>query len=107
MGPWKLTAAALLAAALGCSGPRATATDAHVRPASRSGFYRVETRLLNAGGSGQVALIVRLRNRQTGAVVAGQKSVELQPHDRDDVAVEIPAPPGDYAVDVSVEYPPQ
>lgn len=107
MGPRTLTAAALLAVALGCRGPRATATEARLRPSSRTGFYRVDARLINAGGSGQVELTVRLRNKQTGWIVTQQQSVELQPHDRDDVSVELPAPPGDYAVDVSVQYPPQ
>jgi hypothetical protein len=107
-------ARALIAAALAalvvvaaCSGPHATATDARLRPSSRSGFYRVETRVANTGGSGQIDLIVRLKNREDGRVVTRQQPVDLQPHDRADVAVEIPAPPGDYAVDVSVQYPPR
>jgi hypothetical protein len=107
MGPRTLTAAALLALALGCWGPRATATGARVRPSSRSGFYRVDARLINAGGSGQIELTVRLRNKATGSVVTQQQSVDLHPHDRDDVVVELPAPPGDYAVDVGVQYPPR
>ena len=107
MGPRTLTAAALAALALGCSGPRATATDARVRPSARSGFYRVETRVVNAGGPGEVELTVRLRNTATGRIVTQQQPVELRPRDRADVALEVPAPPGDYAVDVSVEYPPQ
>lgn len=106
MGPRALTAAAL-AVTLGCSGPRATATDARVRPSSRSGIYRVEARLINAGGRGEVELIVRLRNTVTGRIVTQEQPVDLRPRDRADVALEIPAPPGDYAVDVSVEYPPQ
>ena len=107
MGPRALIAAALASLVIACSGPHATATDAHLQPSSRIGFYRVETRLVNTGGSGQINLTVRLRNRQTGHVVTQQEPVDLQPHDRADIAVEIPAPPGDYAVEVSVEYPPQ
>ena len=107
MGPRALTRAVLVVLALGCSGPRATATDARVRPSSRSGFYRVEARVVNAGGSGEVELTVRLRNEETGRIVTQQQPVDLQPHDRADVAVEIPAPPGPYAVAVSVQYPPQ
>jgi hypothetical protein len=107
VGPRALRTVALAALALGCSGPRATATDAHVRPSSRSGFYRVEARVVNAGGSGEVELTIRLRNEETGRIVTQQQPVDLLPHDRADVAVEIPAPPGPYAVEVSVEYPPQ
>ncbi|HVV48434.1 MAG TPA: hypothetical protein VHO06_02140 [Polyangia bacterium] len=107
MGPRALTAAALIAAALGCSGPRATAGDTRVRPSSRSGFYRVETRVSNAGGSGEIELTIRLRNKETGRIVTHQEPLDLQPRDRADVAVEIPAPPGDYAAEVSVEYPPR
>jgi len=99
-----LLTSALLAA---CSGPHAKATDARVQPSSRSGFYRVETRLINTGGSGQIDLTVRLRNRANGRVVTHQQSVDLEPRDHTDVAVEIPAPPGDYAVDVGVQYPPR
>jgi hypothetical protein len=105
--PRALIAAALAAFAVACSGPHATATDTRVRPSSRAGFYRVETRLENAGGSGQVDVIVHLRNRETGRTVTQQQPVDLQRHDHADVAVEIPAPPGNYDVDVTVQYPPQ
>jgi hypothetical protein len=107
VGPRALTGAALVALALGCSGPRANATDARVRPSSRSGFYRVETRVVNAGGPGEVELTARLRNTATGRIVTQRQSVDLRPGDRADVALEVPAPPGDYAVDVTVEYPPR
>jgi hypothetical protein len=81
-------------------------TDTRGRPSARSGFYRVETRLVNAGDRGQIELTARLRNRETGLVVTHQQAVDLQPRDQIDVAMEIPAPAGDYAVDVGVQYPP-
>jgi hypothetical protein len=107
VGPRTLIAVVLTSLALACSGPHTTATEARLRPSSRSGFYRVETRLINTGGSGQIDLMVRLRNKETGQVVTHQQSVDVEPRDHADVAVEIPAPPGDYAVVVSVQYPPK
>ena len=107
MGARTVIAAAFGALVIACSGPHATATDARVRPSARPGFYRVETRLVNNGGSGQVEMTVRLHNKQTGRIVTQEQSVHLQPHDHTDVAVEIPAPRADYAVDVSVQYPPR
>ena len=90
-----------------CSGPRATATDTRVRPSARSGFYRVETRVENAGGAGQVDVTFRLQNRTNGRIVTQAQSVELERHGHADVALEIAAPPGDYAVEARVEYPPR
>jgi hypothetical protein len=105
--PRALIAAVLTTFVVACSGPHATATEARVRPSFRAGFYRVETRVENAGGSGQVDLIVRLRNRETGRTVMQQQPVDVERHDHADVAVEIPAPPGNYDVEVSVRYPPE
>ena len=103
----KRLAAALAALLAACSGPRATATDTHVQPSTHPGFYRVEVRLHNSGGTGQVELTVRLRNTESGRIVTHTQSVDLQPHDRADVAMEIPAPPGNYTADASVAYPPR
>ena len=102
----------MIAAVLGawlcaCSGPRATATETRAHPSPRAGFYRVETRLSNSGGSGQVEVIVRLRNKETGRVVTQAQPVDVEPRDHTDVAVDIPVPPGEYTADVSVEYPPR
>jgi hypothetical protein len=107
MGTRALIAAALAACIAACSGPRATATAARVRPSARAGFYRVEARLVNAGGRGQVELTVRLRNKETGRIVTQEQPVDLQPRDRADVTLEVPAPPGEYTVDVTVDYPPK
>jgi hypothetical protein len=100
-------AAAAFAVVAACSGPRATATATKLRPSARSGFYRVETRLVNAGGRGQVELTVRLQNKANGHIVTQTQSVDLERRDHTDVALEIPAPPGDYDVDARVEYPPR
>jgi hypothetical protein len=107
VGARPLIAAALAALALACVGPRVKVTDAAVRPAARAGFYRVTARLTNAGGRGQVALTIRLRNTDDGRIVTQAQSIDLEPRDHTDVAVEIPAPPGPYAVDVRAEYPPR
>lgn len=107
MGARALTAAVLGALALACAGPRAKVTDAGVRPSARAGFYRVDARVTNAGGRGQIELTIRLRNNRDGRIVTQAQSVDLEPCDHTDVAVEIPAPPGDYAVDVRVDYPPR
>ena len=98
-----LTLAAFVVA---CEGPHARALDAQVRPSARAGYYRVEAHLVNSGGRGQVELTIRLRNERNGQIVTEARSVDLEPHDRTDVAVEIAAPPADYAVDVRVGYPP-
>jgi hypothetical protein len=105
--PLSAIAIAFTTLILACSGPRATATEGRVRPSARPGFYRVETQVVNSGGSGQVDLTVRLRNRATGRIVTQEQPVDLQPRDRADVVVEIPAPPGDYTAEVSVDYPPR
>jgi subtilase family serine protease len=102
-----LTAAVLGALALACAGPRAKVTDTGVRPSARAGYYRVNARITNAGGRGQIELTIRLRNSRDGRIVTQAQAVDLQPRDHTDVAVEIPAPPGDYTVDVQADYPPR
>jgi len=97
----------LFACVCACSGPHATVADARVQPSARPGFYRVNVRLANTGGRGQLELTARLRNTATGRVVVQQQPVDVEPHDRADVAIEIPAPPGDYTVAVTVDYPPK
>jgi hypothetical protein len=62
---------------------------------------------VNAGSAGQVEVTFRLRNKANGRIVTQGQSVELERHDRADVALEIAAPPGDYAVEARVEYPPR
>jgi hypothetical protein len=106
MGARTLIAIVLAAVVGACSGPHATATDARVHPSARPGFYRVDLRLVNSGGRGQVELTVRLRNTASGSVVTQEQPVDLERRDRTDVAIEIPAPPGDYTVEVTVNYPP-
>jgi len=107
VGARALIAAAMAALLAGCAGPRAKATDARVRPSMRAGYQRVEVVLVNGAGRGQVAVTARLRNTATGRIVTKTQAVDVDPHDRTDVAMEVPAPPGDYAVSVSVDYPPR
>jgi ABC-type uncharacterized transport system auxiliary subunit len=107
VGARALAAAALAALLAACSGPHATTSDTRVQASTRPGFYRVEVRVHNSGGTGQVELTVRLHNKESGRIVTHTQSVDLQPHDRADVAMEVPAPPGDYTAEVSVAYPPR
>ena len=100
-------AAAMFAVVAACSGPRATATATKLRPSARAGYYRVDTRLVNTGGRGQVELTVRLRNKATARIVTQTQSVDLERRDHTDVTLEIPAPPADYEVEARVDYPPQ
>lgn len=92
-----------------CSGPRAELVGAPtVRPpAQPGGAYQVEATLRNAGpGHGEIQAVLRLRERATGRAYQVAETAQLERGELASLVVEIFAPPGDYAPEVELNYPP-
>jgi hypothetical protein len=94
---------------MNCSGPRPLVTEVSVaRPSDGSSLHRVAAVLRNqAGGAGEVQVTVRLRDRTTGQTVQRQETVSLTGAEVTRLVLPIEAPPGDYAPEVEVQYPPR
>ena len=92
-----------------CTGPKPVITATSLRPLTSPGApYRVEVEIENRWrGDGEVAALVRLRDRVTGRVVQAEHKVRLDGHERALVVAELAAPPGDYIPEVMVTYPPR
>lgn len=105
-GHGRLTAAAaLLALAVACTGPRVRVLDAAAAPSPQPGHMRVTATVVNSGGEGDVKITARLRDRSTGRVVSVARSMSLRAHDTQHVVIDAAAPPGDYAPEVSAAFP--
>jgi hypothetical protein len=92
-----------------CSGPRPVVDSAPVvLPPEQPGQpYRVDVAIRNAGpGHGEVQVTFSLRERTTGKTYQRIDHAQLESGDLTHVAVEIPAPQGDYEPAVQVDYPP-
>ena len=92
-----------------CSGPRPSVVGAPrvSAPAQTGDPYRVEATIRNTGtGHGEARAVIRLVDVRTREAYQQQTPVQLEPGETARVAVEIPAPPGDYEPEVEVEYPP-
>lgn len=106
---------AALAAALAflwvrnCSGPQPSVVALEtIPPTEASAPYRLRAEVRNGGpGHGEVQVVFRLRDRQTGRTVEQSATAELEPGEDTLVVGEIAAPPGDYAPEVEVNYPPR
>jgi len=105
-GYGRLTAAAaLLALVVGCAGPRVRVLDPAAAPSPQPGHTRVSATLVNDSGEGDVKLTARLRDRSSGRVVSVSRSVSVRAHETLHVVIDAPAPPGDYAPEVSAGFP--
>ncbi|MPZ13136.1 MAG: hypothetical protein GEU73_01700 [Chloroflexi bacterium] len=101
-----MAAIQLALAAVG-TGPRPSVADVQlIAPSENTGAYRVEATIQNSWlGHGQVALLVRLRDRATGATVQEDREIDLRGRERTLLVVEVQAPRGEYDAEVDVEYP--
>lgn len=92
-----------------CSGPQPVVTAVEVaEPASLGQPYQVVAQVANRGpGHGEVHLLVRLRDRATGAVFQRQEQVVLEEDETARVIVPFTVPTGQYDADVQAEYPPR
>ena len=91
-----------------CSGPHPSASDPKVTaPSAPHQPYHVTARVENDGpGHGQVEIIFRLRDTQSGRVYQQSEKVMLRSGETVVVGVDINAPPGDYRPEVTINYPP-
>jgi hypothetical protein len=92
-----------------CSGPRAVVDSAPVlrAPEQPGQAYGVDAIIRNTGsGHGEVQVTFTLRDRVTNQTYQRIDRAEIEAGDRIHIAVEIPAPPGDYEPQVQVDYPP-
>jgi|RhiMethySRZTD1v2_1073278.scaffolds.fasta_scaffold400892_2 hypothetical protein len=92
-----------------CSGPTPQVRDVQLlAPTTDGAPYRVQATVANTGrGQGEVTVIVRLRDQQTGRTIETDRQVELEEHETTLVIADMPAPPGTYTPTVEVEYPPR
>ncbi|MEW6270336.1 MAG: hypothetical protein AB1689_13685 [Thermodesulfobacteriota bacterium] len=108
---WALAAGLALAA---CRGPEPQVVRHDVQTSADGRTVRVAALLENrGGGSGQVAVTATLSERASGLVVGrAEREVELAPHERQAVAIDVPlahgpAPldPAQLEVHVDAQYP--
>jgi hypothetical protein len=102
--------AALAAAFLwvtNCSGPQPSVVDVRVtEPEMPDQPYLVEATVRNRGpGHGQINVVVRLRDMDTGDTFQDERQVQLDVGETARVVAEIMAPAGSYEPEVEVEYP--
>lgn len=100
---------ALSVAMVACFGPKPTVLSHELEPPAQAGQpwvmrVTVENR---SRGSGQIAITVRLRDPDTGAVLAQDEATpELRGHQTITVAIELrPAGDGPFREEVDAEYP--
>jgi len=102
MGPRALIAFAVLVAA-GC-GPRPRVQSARAR--REAGRTVVEVSVANSGGSGEVSVTVRLRDRATGVAYSKEDGLPMEAGRAGVASIELAVPDGDYEVSAQAEYPP-
>jgi hypothetical protein len=101
VGARALIALALVAA---CAGPRPSVSVVAVAPSPQPGHERVTLAVRNAGGHGEIELAITLRGRD-GSVVRDTRTLDLDAGQRVVVAIDVAAPPGQYAATASALYP--
>jgi hypothetical protein len=88
-----------------CAGPHPAVRAVSVERAN--GGWRVVAEIVNeARGSGQIGVVLRLRDLDGGATREREERTELGPHERVEVIVAFDAPAeGRYAPEVEARYP--
>ena len=66
--------------------------------------YRLEATLSGASSEGQVEVIGRLRNTQSGEIVQTRRRASVSPGVALGIVIEMQAPPGEYTPEVDAEY---
>jgi len=93
----------ILALALAaCAGPAPVVEGVAVAPSPVPGHMRVTGTLINHGGGGTVQLIVTLHGPAT---LRDDEKVEVDAHQRVDLAIDVAGPAGTYTADVHAQYP--
>jgi hypothetical protein len=100
MGSRTLIALLLLAAACG---PRPKVVRVEVRREAGRVVALVEVE--NKGGEGEVSVVVRLRERASGRLLAKEESFPVERRKSFTAAIPIEAPPGDYEASAEADYP--
>jgi hypothetical protein len=100
----------LLAAAIpvylhGCAGPRPTVAAVALDPSPLGLVPRATVR--NSGGSGEVQVRFRIRERATGRALAAEASAEVDRGQEVEIRSRDAIPVGDYAIDAEAQAPPQ
>lgn len=104
MGARALAAAAALAMA--CAGPDPYIERADIVAPRLPGTVRVALVVLNrSAGHGEAQIKIRLRTRDGAHVLAAERSLELDGHQRLELIVDIPAPEADYVAEAYGVYP--
>lgn len=100
MGSRTLIVVALAA----CMGPKPEAHVVSVAPGPQPGHERVTVDLANPShGEGQVELEIMLH--APARTISASKMIDLKPHARLQVVVDIAAPPDIYTATVEADYP--
>jgi hypothetical protein len=106
MGARALAAAAAAAIAMACAGPDPRIERVDIVAPRLPGMVRVALVVLNrSAGHGDVQIKVHLRTRDGAHVLAAERSLELEGHQRLEMSVDIPAPEADYVAEAHGVYP--
>jgi hypothetical protein len=92
----------LALALVGCAGPSPNVEGVAVTPSPLPGHMRVTGTLINHGGGGTVELVVTLRG---AATIRTDQTLEVDAHQRVELAIDVAAPAGSYTADVEAQYP--
>ena len=87
-----------------CAGPDPFVHHAIAWPSPLPGQTRVSMNIVNRGGHGTVAVKIELRGPR-GQLLRSEHRVDVGDEQTTHFAVDIPTPPGPYAVKASAEYP--
>lgn len=92
-----------------CSGPKAEVADIQLEPPFQPGEpYQLSALVRNSRvGKGQVAVVFRLQNKETGQSYEQVENVYLGSDDEVVVSAEIDAPDADYQPSIRLHYPPR
>jgi hypothetical protein len=85
-----------------CAGPAPVVEEVAVAPSPVPGHMRVTGTLINHGGGGTVELIVTLHG---AATLRADEKVEIDAHQRVELAIDVAAPAGNNTADVLAQYP--
>ena len=93
----------ILALALAaCAGPAPVVDNVAVAPSPVPGHMRVTGTLINHGGGGTVELVVTLHG---AATLRADETVDVDAHQRVDLAIDIAGPAGTYTAEILAQYP--
>jgi hypothetical protein len=91
----------------GCAGPDPRIERVEIVAPRLPGHVRVHVAVVNrSSGHGQVQIELRLTSRSSPRTLAAGRPLELDGHERVELAIDVSAPDGgDYAAEAHVRYP--